>query len=84
MDLRLKKLVQNHIVAVTFALPNILINLTIQSVLDIGFGWTGWLSILAWMIGGGASLSFGVFLSMLIKSNFIVAGRRWNYAEEKA
>ena len=79
----IKKLIANHAVAVGFVLPNIAINLIIQTILDIGFGWSGWLSILAWMIGGGTSLSFGVFVNMAIGANFSLGKWRYSYAHKE-
>ena len=79
----LRKLVKNNAVALVFVLPNLVINAFVQLVLDVGFGWSGYLSVMAWLIGAGISFEFGVLLSMLIKSNFTVAGRKWNYAEDR-
>ena len=79
----LRKFVKNNAVSLVFVLPNLAINAIIQLVLDVHFGWSGYLSVLAWLIGGGVSFEFGVVLSMLIKSNFTVAGRKWSYAEDK-
>ena len=77
------KFVKNNLVAVAFVLPNLAINGGIQIVLDVYFGWSGWLSILAWMIGGGVSLEFGIVLSMLLKSNFKLGKWRYSYAPER-
>ena len=81
--LLLKKVVQNHAIAILFVLPNIAINLIIQTILDVGLGWSGWLSILAWGIGGGTSLSFGVFLNMAMRSNFRLGKWRYSYASKE-
>ena len=80
--MRLSKFLKNNAVALAFVGPNLLINGVTQAILDVYFGWSGWLAILAWLIGGGLSFEFGVVLSMLIKSNFTIAGRKWSYAEE--
>ena len=79
----LRKLIKNNAVGVLFVLPNLAINATVQLILDVGFGWSGYMAVLAWLIGGGLSFEFGILLSMLIKSNFVVLGRRWSYAEEQ-
>ena len=78
----LRKLIKNNAVALLFVLPNLVINGSVQLMLDVWFGWSGYLSVVAWLIGAGISFEFGVLLSMLIKSNFTVAGRTWNYADK--
>ena len=78
----LRKLIKNNAVALLFVLPNLVINAFVQLVLDVGFGWSGYLSVMAWLIGAGISFEFGIVISMFIKSNFTVAGRRWSYADE--
>lgn len=79
--MNLKKYLANHLVAITLVLPNIAINGATQAILDIGFHWTGWLSILAWLIGGGLSLEYGIVFAMFTKTNFKVLGREWKYSD---
>ena len=79
----LRKLIKNNAVALGFVLPNLIINGGVQAILDVYFGWSGWLSLLAWLIGGGLSFEFGVVLAMLLKSNFSLGKWRYSYAPDE-
>ena len=79
----IRKLIQNHMVALTFVIPNLLINGATQTILDVYFHWTGYLSILAWMIGGGLSLEYGILLSTYSKSSFKLGKWKYDYSLNK-
>lgn len=73
----LVKWVQNNIVTVMIGLPNLTINFAVQTVLDVGFHWSGWYAPLAYLIGTGCSVQYSVIFSMLTRSNFRVG--KWEY-----
>jgi len=73
----LQKFMTNNIIVIITGLPNLAINLSIQFVLDIYFHWSGALALLAYLIGTGASIQYGVLYAMFTKSNFTLG--RWKY-----
>lgn len=79
--MRLKKFIANHIVAISLLLPNIAINGVTQAILDVYFHWTGWLSVVAWMIGGGLSFEYGILFAMFTKTNLKLLGKEWRYSD---
>jgi hypothetical protein len=77
-----KKFILNHVVAVSILLPNVAINGGTQAILDVYFHWTGWLSLLAWVIGAALSIEYGILFSMKTKTNLTAWGKKWNYGED--
>lgn len=74
-----RKWLTNHVVTVFVGLPNLLINFGTQTILDVGFHWTGWYAPLAYLIGTSFSIEYTVIFDMLTKTNLTVLGRTYHF-----
>ena len=76
----LRKLAANHSVAFGMIVPNILISLGAQAYFVGYLHWTGWLSILSWVIGAGGGFEVGQLIAIKTKSRFQLGNYLISYA----
>jgi hypothetical protein len=80
--MNLKKLASNYIVIMVTGLPNLAITFGTLSIFTLVFHWAGLLSLLAYLIGQGFSVSYSVAWNILTKSNFQVGRWHWHFELE--
>ena len=78
-----KKFTLNYLVMGGTGLPNLAINVLTQTVLDVGLGWSGIMSVFAYFVGLALSMTYSNVWSMWTKSEFTFLGHHYSFSHKK-